>query len=196
MSVLLQLARNTNTNLASYTPAAGEIVISTTDWHPRVGDGTTAGGRPVALSFDLPSSFSWPANQFYASPNGSSGAPTFRALVSADLPSSPAFTGNAKYSALGGISAAGATQGTATALTKDINEVTTVAAGTGVILFASAAGNRVHIANAGANALAVYPASGEAINALAANTAFSLPAGKNAIFFCAATGKWYVVLTA
>jgi hypothetical protein len=197
MSVQLQLARNTDTNLGSYTGPQGEMVVSTTDWRPRSQDGTTAGGHKLALQLDLPASYSWPANQFYAAPNGSSGAPTFRVIASADLPSSPVFAGNAAFSAAAGISAAGTTQGTATALTKDCNEVTTVSAGQGVKLPASAAGNNVSVANAQAtNALLVYPATGEAINALATNAGFSLAAGKNAIFFCCAAGKWYVVLSA
>lgn len=197
MSVQLQLARNTDTNLNSYTGPQGELVISTTDWRPRTQDGTTAGGHKLAMQLDLPASYSWPANEFYASPNGSSGGPTFRAIVSADLPSSPAFAGNVSFSAAAGISAAGTTQGTATALTKDQNEVTTVAAGSGVKLPASTAGNAIAVANAQAtNALLVYPATGDAINALAANTALSLAAGKNAIFFCCAAGKWYAVVTA
>ena len=42
----------------------------------------------------------------------------------------------------------------------------------------------------------VYPATGHTINALAANTAFSLAAGKNAMFWAATASKWYVNLTA
>lgn len=200
MSVQLQLARNTDAGLNSYTGPAGEMVVSTTDWRPRMNDGVTAGGKKLAMQIDLPASFNWTANYIYAGPaSGAAAPPTFRAMVSADLPNNPALSGNTSVSAAAGVSAAGTTQATATALTKDNNEVTTVAAGAGVALMTSVAGMRVFVANAQAvNALLVYPVNGgtEKINALAANAAFSIPAGKNAIFFCCGVGQWYVVLTA
>lgn len=55
---------------------------------------------------------------------------------------------------------------------------------------------RVVINAAAANALAVFPQSGEAINAIAADSAFSLAANKTAIFFCAVAGTWNSNLTA
>jgi hypothetical protein len=95
-----------------------------------------------------------------------------------------------------GLSAAGTTQGTATAITKQTNEFTTVGAGQGAILPSPEQGEFIFVANAGANALAVYPASGHSINALAANASFSLAAGKNAMFWAATATKWYANLTA
>jgi hypothetical protein len=95
-----------------------------------------------------------------------------------------------------GLSAAGSTQGTATAITKQTNEFTTVGAGQGAILPSPEQGEFIFVANAGANALSVYPASGHSINALAANASFSLAAGKNAMFWAATATKWYVNLTA
>ena len=95
-----------------------------------------------------------------------------------------------------GLTAAGTTQGTALAITNQTNEFTTVAASSGGILPSPEQGEFIFVANAGANALNVYPASGHSINALAANTAFSLAAGKNAMFWAATATKWYVNLTA
>jgi len=95
-----------------------------------------------------------------------------------------------------GLSGAGTTQGTATAITKQTNEFTTVAASSGAILPSPEQGEFIFVANAGANALNVYPASGHSINALAANAAFSLAAGKNAVFWAATASKWYVNLSA
>ena len=95
-----------------------------------------------------------------------------------------------------GLSAAGSTQGTATAITKQTNEFTTVGSGQGAILPSPEQGEFIFVANAGANALSVYPASGHSINALAANASFSLAAGKNAMFWAATATKWYVNLTA
>jgi Protein of unknown function (DUF2793) len=95
-----------------------------------------------------------------------------------------------------GLSGAGTTQGTATAITKQTNEFTTVAASSGAILPGPEQGEFIFVANAGANALNIYPASGHSINALAANAAFSLAAGKNCLFWAATATKWYANLSA
>lgn len=95
-----------------------------------------------------------------------------------------------------GLSGAGTTQGTATAITKQTNEFTTVAASTGARLPSPEQGEFIFMANAGANALAVYPNTGHSINALATNAAFSLAVGKNALFWAATATKWYANLSA
>ena len=95
-----------------------------------------------------------------------------------------------------GLTAAGTTQGTALAITSQTNEFTTVAASSGGILPSPEQGEFIFVQNSGANALNIYPASGHSINALAANTAFSLAVGKNAIFWAATATKWYVNLSA
>ncbi len=78
------------------------------------------------------------------------------------------------------VTAAGSTQGTATLVTAAHVIVTTAAASTGVILPPAEPGAEVTIKNLGANALNVYPATGGAINALAANAAFSVASGGEA----------------
>jgi hypothetical protein len=95
-----------------------------------------------------------------------------------------------------GLSGAGTTQGTATVITKQTNEFTTVAASSGAKLPSPEQGEFIFVQNSGANALSVYPDTGHSINALAANAAFSLAAGKNAIFWAATTSKWYSNLSA
>ncbi len=95
-----------------------------------------------------------------------------------------------------GLSAAGTTQATATIITKQTNQFTTVAAGQGAILPSPEQGEVIFVANGGASALNIYPAVGHSINALAANAAFSLAVGKNAIIWAATTTKWYVNLSA
>lgn len=89
------------------------------------------------------------------------------------------------------ISAAGTTQGTATALTKEMNIVSTVASGAnGVVLPTAVAGMVLTITNTTANTLNVFPASGAAINSLAANASFSQ--GTTTIQFIAPTAtQWY-----
>jgi hypothetical protein len=51
-------------------------------------------------------------------------------------------------------------------------------------------GEEYSVANHGANALEVYPASGQYIGTLAVNTAYSVSAGKFALFRYIAPGHW------
>lgn len=77
-----------------------------------------------------------------------------------------------------GLVAAGANQGSALVLTKNWNEIATVAAGTGVLLATLGVGQPSKVWNAGANALLVYPPVGGQIDALGVNVAYSLPVNK------------------
>lgn len=102
-------------------------------------------------------------------------------------------------SSTNGITAhAGGGQGSATPLTTVLNRVTTVATGgDSVLLPASAAGLQITVTNAAAsNSMNVFPASGETINALSANAAFAVAAGKTATFSCSVTGQWHSILSA
>jgi hypothetical protein len=92
------------------------------------------------------------------------------------------FTNNAA------VSAAGTTQGTATELTVDYNNVTTVAASAGVVLpVASGAGRKITVKNNGANPLTVYPPSTGAIDALGTNVGLILPVGSVEVFLYTST---------
>lgn len=92
----------------------------------------------------------------------------------------------------------GGGQGSATALTRQVNRVTTVAsAADSVLLPAAIAGRVVTVINAAAaNAMDVFPQTGEIINALSANTAISVAANKVINFYCAVAGTWNSLLTA
>jgi hypothetical protein len=93
---------------------------------------------------------------------------------------------------------AGGGQGSATPLTNVISRVTTVATGgDSVKLPASVPGMILTVINAAAaNSMNVFPATGEAINALSANTAFAVAANKTVQFFCTVAGTWHSLLTA
>lgn len=93
---------------------------------------------------------------------------------------------------------AGGGQGSGLALTHDINRVTTVGtAADSVKLPAAVAGKHVVVINAAAaNAMAVFPASGEVINALSADASISVAANKTITFWCAVAGTWNSQLTA
>jgi hypothetical protein len=115
-------------------------------------------------------------------------SPTFTGTVTIPAGQSIADIRGATASA---ISAAGTTQGTATALTNDMNVVTTVAASAGVVLQTAAAGKTVTVVNKGANALAIYPATGGQVDALGTNLALSLAVGGWIVFDGATATQWY-----
>lgn len=103
------------------------------------------------------------------------------------------------YTTQDGITAhAGGGQTNAFALTTNWNRITTVATGNdSVILPGAVPGSMIVVANdAASNSANVYPAVGDAINALGTNNPFALAANKRVIFFCIAPFKWDSVLTA
>ena len=110
------------------------------------------------------------------------------------MPGSLAITTLFYLSVSASVSAAGATQGTATALTSSINIVTTVAASTGVSLpTPSQGGVEITVVNNGANTLNVYPASGGTIESLAVNVPITLSAGARATYIASSTTQWWVI---
>jgi hypothetical protein len=89
---------------------------------------------------------------------------------------------------------AGGGQANATALTRTCNRVTTVAtAGDSVRLPTARPGAVLMVKNSTATSCNVFPATGDAINALGANNAFALGATTGRMFFCAAAGIWETV---
>jgi hypothetical protein len=103
------------------------------------------------------------------------------------------------FSAVSALTAhSGGGQGSGIVPAVTINNVTTVAAGNdSMTLPVSAAGMFFLLANsATTNSMNLFPASGETINALSANTAFAVAAGKRVLVFCAVAGNWLTILTA
>jgi hypothetical protein len=72
------------------------------------------------------------------------------------------------------LTATGTTQATALPLGADLNNVTTVAASSGVIMPAMNPGDEIVVRNGGANALSLYPPVGAQINALGVNAAYAI----------------------
>jgi sugar lactone lactonase YvrE len=91
------------------------------------------------------------------------------------------------------VSAAGTTQGTATGLVSNINNVTVVtAAAAGVRLPTAVAGMRILIRNSDSlDILSIYPATGGTINALSANAAFTIIAGATIELVATTATQWY-----
>jgi hypothetical protein len=75
------------------------------------------------------------------------------------------------------VTAAGTTQATATLLAKQMNIVTTVPSGSGVIVPASPLNVPFQIANRGADTLLIYPPVGAQLETNAVNAPVSLAAG-------------------
>jgi hypothetical protein len=93
-----------------------------------------------------------------------------------------------------GISAAGTTQGTATILTKQFNQISTVVNGANSVRLPTAvAGMSVIIANPTANTLNVFPDTNGIINNLSANASYSHTSGTNHEFIAISTTQWYVI---
>lgn len=90
------------------------------------------------------------------------------------------------------------TQGGGTAITATINRVATVAsANDALTLPAATVGKVIKVKNAHAtNAIGIFPAVGEYINALDVDLVYALAALKMVEFNCAVAGKWDTILTA
>jgi hypothetical protein len=92
---------------------------------------------------------------------------------------------------------AGGGQAGATPITKDITRFTVVATGCdSSLLPAALAGRQVTVINSGAASMNVFPATGETIDAGAANAASAVANGKTATFHCPIAGKWFKLLSA
>lgn len=79
------------------------------------------------------------------------------------------------------VSAAGSSQGTATALTKQTSVATAVAANTGVQILP---GTILPVINRGANPMNVYPPSGAQIGSAGTNNPVVIPVNSAATFSC------------
>ena len=113
--------------------------------------------------------------------------------------SNPTLTGFIVHSFTNAITASATqTQAAGTVLTSKINRVVTVAsANNAVTLPAATAGKEVVVINAHAsNAIGVFPASGDKINALSTDAVYALAATKTVMLFCAVAGQWNTILTA
>ena len=103
--------------------------------------------------------------------------------------------GNRMTSVNAAVAAAGSTQATATALTKDLNNVTssTAVSAIGVILPTAIAGMEITILNNSANTINIYPATSAQINALGANNPLTLTAGSKSRVVATTSTQWYTL---
>ena len=99
-------------------------------------------------------------------------------------------SGNVTFGISATVSAAGSTQGTATALTKTYNIVSTASANQGVILPSAAAGLVINLYNVSGNTIKVYPASTETIDGGSANAPIEVVTANGAELVGVSTGGW------
>lgn len=83
-----------------------------------------------------------------------------------------------------GLTAAGTNQATGLALINAVNVFGTVGASSAAVLPVGSLSDDVWVRNGGANALSLFPPVGGTINAIAANTALSVAAGKDVQLKC------------
>lgn len=96
------------------------------------------------------------------------------------------------------VAKAGGGQSGATPLNEGINRVATVATIADSVQLPPAGnvvGGDLVVINGAANSMNVFPATGETINALAANAAFAIAGGGRAIFVSMGN-RWFAVLSA
>lgn len=85
----------------------------------------------------------------------------------------------------------GGGQGSAVALTSQVNRITVCAAdGDSVALPTAVPGQLIEVANIGATYADVFPISGDLIDSLSVDIAVSLPPGESIIFTCSVALKW------
>jgi len=177
----------------SVSGATGAVTITNTGVTSAVaGTGISVSGATGAVTFTNTgaTSIAGTTNQITAS--AATGAITLSTPTTFTAPGYVAITTGLYESTTASVTAAGATQGTATALTTSYNVITTAAAGTGVILPTPLLnGWAISIVNRGANAVNVYPNTGGSINGGVANAPFVLTAGNAVILENSSTTAWF-----
>ena len=91
------------------------------------------------------------------------------------------------------VTAVGANQGNAAALSEGLNVVGGADGNTGVRLPVAVAGMVVIVKNTAAAALKIYPATGGAVNAIAANGAYSITNLTSTVLVASSATQWYSV---
>jgi|TARA_R110000744_G_scaffold99133_2_gene191538 hypothetical protein len=99
-------------------------------------------------------------------------------------------SGNVTFGIAATVSAAGSTQGNATALTKTYNIVSTASLNQGILLPSAAAGLVINIYNVSGATIKVYPASTETIDGGSANAPVSVVTANGAELIGVSTGGW------
>lgn len=125
---------------------------------------------------------------------GASG--TLAAAAALTVGTTALFSGNATFATYAlasvgnALTAVGTNRGSALQLAKAVNNVTTAASGTGVILPVGVVGMTITVFNAGANAIQVYASASETIDTVAGSTGVPLTNTKRANYVFTAANTW------
>jgi hypothetical protein len=180
--IALGTSQTSGTWTAGGTSGTGIITVgqSTVNQTTNIQAGATASGSTKAINIGT------------AGLSGSTTTITIGSAVSGAT-STTTLNGLVINSITAAVSAAGTTQGTATGLVSNINNVTVVAVGAaGVRLPTAVAGMRILVRNSdSADVLSIYPATGGQINALGANVASTLVAGLTTELVATTATQWY-----
>ena len=178
----------------SVVNAAGSITINNTGVTSAIAStGISVSGATGAVTFTNTgvTAIAGTTNQITAS--ASTGSVTLSLPSALVAPGSVAVTGALYQSQSATVSAAGSTQGTATAITSSYNIVTTAAAGTGVILPTPVTpfGYNVTVLNRGANPVIVYPQTGGSIDGGTVNAGVTVPTGYTLSIVGTSATAWF-----
>jgi hypothetical protein len=122
-----------------------------------------------------------------------SGQATLQTLtVTGTLTASGGVTGPVRLP-VAAVAAAGANQGNAAALSEGLNVVSAADGTKGVRLPTAVAGTVVIVKNTVAAALKIYPATGAAVNAVAANGSYDITNLTSTMLVAASATQWYSV---
>ena len=111
-------------------------------------------------------------------------------LASAAVTGNLTMTGYILRSVGNALTATGTTRADALQLAKEVNNVTTAAASTGVILPTGVVGMRIDLFNAGANTIKVYANGSETIDGTSGSTGVSLTNAKRCSYWFTAANTW------
>jgi hypothetical protein len=144
--------------LTAVTTAANNVLVGY-----QAGDNITSGSNNVIVAYD----------QDAPTPTTSNYVNVGNTFIGDSSTGDGGVRVHAIRSTTAGIAAAGTTQGGATGLTTDVNQVATVSAGVNdsVRLPAAVAGREIIVINSSGDTLQVFPASGDQIDALAVDAA-------------------------
>ena len=151
-----------------------------------------ANTKPVGVAFSDPELTSGTTITGAAITDSTISGATISGSTSTTATVSGTFTGAIRLS-VAAVAATGTNQATAAALAEGINVVSAADGTKGVILPTAVAGMVIIVKNTAAGALNIYPATGGAINAVAANGAYSITNLTSSLLVASSTTQWYSV---
>ncbi len=184
ISVCGSITPKNGSALRTTTTAANTLLLQAydTDTGPAyVTFATLTAGTAPSLAFTIPAGGATGSMDGYVIGGSAAAAGTFTNATA---------TGYFLRSVGNALTAAGTTRADALQLAKEVNNITTAAGSTGVILPVGVIGMRVTIFNAGASVIKVYGSGSDTIDTVAGSTGVSLTNAKRCDYFFVAANTW------